>query len=77
MQCPPETAVNVSTALQRQKTQAMRARLVELEAATKAAAKQKAIKRQEEIARLQAECDQDLAHLVQIPDSVTRLKKSL
>ena len=61
---PPETAVHdVSTALQRRKAAQAKeqAKLVELEAAAKAAveaveeAKQKAIKRQEDIDRLQAE----------------------
>ena len=78
---PPKTAVrDVSTALQRQKTAQAKeqAKLVELEAAAKAAAdaveeaKQKAIKRQEDIDRLQAKYDQELARLIQTKDSVTR-----
>ena len=54
-----------------------------LEAHTKAAAdaveeaKQKAIKRQEDIDRLQAEYDQELVPLLQAKDSVTHLQKSL
>ena len=83
---PPETAVHdVSTTLHRQKAAQAKeqAKLVELEAAAKAAAeaveqaKQKAIKRQEDIDRLQAEYDQELARLVQTKDSVTHLQKSL
>ena len=68
----------MSTALQRQK--AAQAKLVELETAAKAAAeaveeaKQKAIKRQEDIDPLQADFDQELAILVRSSDSVTHLQ---
>ena len=83
---PPETAVHdVSTALQRQKAAQAKeqAKLAELEEAAKKAAesvqeaKQKAIKRQEDIDRLHAENDRELAPLVQTKDSVTHLQKSV
>ena len=75
----------VSTALQGQKVAQTteQAKLVELEAAAKAAAeavenaKQKAVKRQEDIDRLQGEYDQEVSRLVQFSDSVTHLQKSL
>ena len=80
----PEVAVHsVSTALQRQKaTQAKtQAKVVELEAAGKAAveaveeAKQKVPKQQVEIDKLQADYELELARLVKTSHPVTHLQK--
>ena len=74
----------MSASLQRDKAAQAKeqAKLAELEEAAKRAAesveeaKQKAIKRQEDIDSPQEKYDQELARLVQTPDSVTHLQKS-
>ena len=82
----PEVAVHsVSTALQRQKaTQAKtQAKLVELEAAARAAveaveeARQKVVKQQAEIDKLQEDHEAELARLVKTSDPVTHHQKSV